>query len=36
MFDRLLEHFLPLAYQIGRYAMLNLLDDPAMLALVFC
>jgi len=24
------------AYQVGSYAILNLLDDPAWLALIFC
>lgn len=24
------------AYEIGRYGLLNLLDDPAILAMAFC
>jgi hypothetical protein len=33
---RLIEYCWPLACQIGHYATLYLLDDPAMLALAFC
>jgi len=35
-FDELMFSAKLWAYQIGSYAILNLLDDPAWLALIFC
>jgi hypothetical protein len=36
IFEQLLEHALFTAYRVGAYALLNLMDDPALLAIVFC
>ncbi len=34
--DNWMEHFTILAYRLAGYATLNLVDDAAMLALIFC
>jgi hypothetical protein len=34
--DRLLEHLMPLFYRLGTLLNNVLLDDPAMLSLMFC
>jgi hypothetical protein len=36
MLAQLSEYLEPLAYRIGAFAVINLLDDPALLALAFC
>ena len=36
IFERLLEQALFSAYRVGAYALLHLMDDPALLAIVFC
>ncbi len=35
-FEPLLEQAIFHCYRLGGYLMLNVLDDPALLALVFC
>jgi hypothetical protein len=35
-FDALLQHTEYWAYRLGGFVVLNLLDDPAWLALIFC
>jgi hypothetical protein len=34
--DNYREHFTLLAYRLASYATSNLIDDPALLALIFC
>jgi hypothetical protein len=34
--ENLLEQWTMLAYRLASYATTNLIDDPAMLALIFC
>jgi hypothetical protein len=34
--DNWLEHLTLLAYRLAGYATTNLIDEPAMLALIFC
>ncbi len=34
--DRLIDQLMPLAYRLGTYLNNLLLDDPAMLSLMFC
>jgi hypothetical protein len=34
--DGSVEHFLALGYRVSAYALMNLTDDVALLALVFC
>ena len=36
IFEQLLEQALFTAYRVGAYALLHLMDDPALLAIVFC
>jgi hypothetical protein len=36
IFEQLLEQVLFTAYRAGAYALLHLMDDPALLAIVFC
>lgn len=36
IFEQLLEQALFTAYRVGGYALLHLMDDPALLAIVFC
>ena len=36
MSDRLIDQLMPLAYRLGTYLINLLLDDPAMLSLMFC
>ena len=36
MSGRLIEHLMPLFYRLGTYLNNLLLDDPAMLSLMFC
>ena len=36
IFEQLIEQALFTAYRVGAYALLHLMDDPALLAIVFC
>jgi hypothetical protein len=36
IFEQLLEQALFTAYRVGAYALQHLMDDPALLAIVFC
>ena len=36
IFEQLMGQALCAAYRMGAYALLNLMDDPALLAIVFC
>jgi hypothetical protein len=36
IFEQLLEQAIFTAYRMGAYALQHLMDDPALLAIVFC
>lgn len=36
LFEQLIEQALFMAYRLGGWVLLNAMDDPALLAIVFC